>query len=103
MGAAAFPVWVAWKPKLVDPPGGTWGVVADVLRRTAPLAGLIVAFHALVTVCPDGRVNPSDQPLMAAVPVFVTVRFSVSPVFQALTASVTVTCSGPAGSRSSKR
>jgi len=49
----------------------------------------------LVTVCPDGRVNPSDQPLMAAVPVFVTVRFSVSPAFQALTASVTVHAPDP--------
>jgi hypothetical protein len=57
---------------------------------TAPLDGLIVAFQALVTVCPEGRVKPSFQPSTAVEPVLVTVMFSVSPVFQALTVSETL-------------
>src|SRR3954470_23306284 len=40
-------------------------------------------------VCPAGRVKTSDQPLRPALPVLVIVRFSVRPVFQALTVPVT--------------
>src|SRR3954462_11877398 len=46
-------------------------------------------------LCPPGRVNASDQPLTAADPVLVTVMLSVSPVFQALTVSVTRQPPGP--------
>src|SRR4051794_39143387 len=46
-------------------------------------------------LCPPGRVNVSDQPLTAADPVLVTVMLSVSPVFQALTVSVTRQPPGP--------
>ena len=56
---------------------------------TVPLAGLIDAFQLLVTVCPEARVNESDHPLTAAVPVLVMVMFCVSPVFHALTMSET--------------
>ncbi len=52
---------------------------------TCPLAGLTVAFQALLTVCPPGSVNFTDQPLTALPPVLVTVMFSVRPVFQELT------------------
>src|SRR5690348_15844296 len=40
-------------------------------------------------VCPPGRVKTRDQPLTALVPVLVMVMFSVRPLFQALTATVT--------------
>src|SRR3954454_11499432 len=40
--------------------------------------------------CPAGRVKVSDQPLTAAAPVLVMVRFSVSPVFQAETTAFTL-------------
>src|SRR5690349_10782 len=44
---------------------------------------------------PPGRVKTSDQPLTAEVPVLVIVRFSVRPLFHALT--VAVTRHAPAG------
>src|SRR5690349_5722143 len=40
-------------------------------------------------VCPPGRVKASDQPLIAAAPVFAMVRLSVRPVLHALVVSVT--------------
>jgi hypothetical protein len=36
-------------------------------------------------VCPDGRVNRSDQPLVGAVPVLAIVMVAVSPMFHGLT------------------
>ena len=56
---------------------------------TWPLLGLYVAFQPEVMVCPDARLNFSDQPLMAALPVLVMVMLSVRPEFHALTALVT--------------
>lgn len=52
---------------------------------TAPEVGVTVAFHADVTVCPDGSVKPRVQPLTAVVPALVIVTAVVSPVFQAFT------------------
>jgi len=52
---------------------------------TAPLLGEYVAFQPLVMVCPDARLNLSDQPLIADEPVLVMVMLSVKPVFHALT------------------
>src|SRR5690349_2245713 len=40
-------------------------------------------------VCPLGRVNTSDQPLIVVGPVLVIVMFSVRPVFHAPTAALT--------------
>ena len=51
---------------------------------TCPLVGAYVAFQPLVIVCPAGRVNVSDQPLMGDVPVFAMRMLAVRPVFQAL-------------------
>jgi hypothetical protein len=54
-----------------------------------PLPGEYVAFQPLVMVCPDARLNLSDQPLIADEPVLVMVMLSVRPVFHALTELVT--------------
>ena len=48
-----------------------------------------MAFQPEVMVCPPGRVKARDQPLIAVLPVLVMVRFSVRPVFHALTAAAT--------------
>src|SRR6185312_14692921 len=48
-------------------------------------------------LCPPGRVNTSDQPLTALAPVLVMVKFSVRPVFQALTATLTRHAPEPGG------
>src|ERR1044071_4609799 len=40
-------------------------------------------------LCPAGSVNARDHPLMVVVPALVMVMFAVSPVFHALTVSVT--------------
>src|SRR5919204_6231341 len=56
---------------------------------TAPLPGVTVAFQAETMLCPDGRVNASFQPLIALLPVLVMVICSVSPLFHALTTSLT--------------
>jgi hypothetical protein len=48
-----------------------------------------VAFQPEVMVWPLGSVKARDQPLTAFVPVLVMVRVEVSPVFQALTVSLT--------------
>lgn len=60
------------------------------VAETVPLDGLIVAFQALVTVWPPASVKVSFQPLIALLPVFVTVTLFVSPVFHALTWLVTL-------------
>src|SRR3954454_25304248 len=46
---------------------------------------------------PPGNVKARDQPLIEALPVLVTVRFSVRPVFQALTAALTRHAPDPGG------
>ena len=71
VGLAVLPVCVAWNPKPVEPPG------------------VIVAFHAEVTVCPLGSVKARAQPLIAAPPLFLTVTSVVNPVFQAFNWYVT--------------
>ena len=48
-----------------------------------------MAFHPLVITWPAGRVKTSFQPLIAVAARFVMVRFSVSPVFHALTLALT--------------
>ena len=59
------------------------------------LDGEYVAFQPEVIVCPDARVNASDQPLMADEPWLVIVMLSVRPVFQALTLLVAVQAPPP--------
>src|SRR5690349_23441150 len=48
-------------------------------------------------VCPPGRVNTRDHPLIVPLPVLVMLMASVSPVFQALTVTVTRHELPPAG------
>ena len=56
-----------------------------------------MALQPPVMVCPDARVNLSDQPLMAVLPVFLIVMLSVRPVFHGLSALVTWQAPEPPG------
>src|SRR4051794_39220327 len=62
---------------------------------TWPEEGLIVAFQLLVIVWPEASVNTRLQPLTALEPVLLIVMFSVSPVFHAFTASLTLQAAPP--------
>lgn len=97
VGAAALEVYVAWKPSVVDAPGARAPLYDTFVAVTAPLDGVYVALQPLVIVWPEGSVKPSDQPLIAAVPVFLIVRFDVNPVFHELIVSVTEHAPEPAG------
>src|ERR1051325_10618066 len=62
VGAAAFPVWVAWKPNDALPLGGTLPFHAMLRAVTAPLEPVNAAFQELVMLWPAGSVKPSVQP-----------------------------------------
>lgn len=90
-GAALLPVWLNWYPKLVLPPTGMEALYAARFAAvTAPLDGVIEAFHAETSACPEGRVKVRCQPLTAVPPVLVMVSWSVAPLFHALTLSATL-------------
>lgn len=84
-----MPVWLAWKPKSVEAPGANVAFQLMFLAVTWPLLGKILAFQALVMVCPPASVKPSDQPLTVLVPVLVIVMLATRPLFQALMLLVT--------------
>ena len=62
MGAAVFPVCVAWYPMPVEAPAAMVLLNPAFVAVTCPLVGEYVAFQPLVMVCPDARENLSDQP-----------------------------------------
>ena len=46
---------VAWKPYSVEMPAPTWPLYGTFVQFVVPVLPLRLAFHAPVTVAPDGR------------------------------------------------
>ncbi len=70
-----------WKPKLADPPVASVPLYDSLVAVTAAPLWPTFAFQLLVTFWLPAKVQPSDQPEVAA-PLLVTVTAAVKPLPQ---------------------
>src|SRR2546423_998203 len=79
MGEALPEVQVPWKPIDWLAPGAMVALYDRFEAVTVSSFCVKVAFHPWVTNWSPGKVKPSDQPLIGAVPLFVIVPWAVTP------------------------
>ncbi len=78
-GAVFAPDQAPLKPNVTEPPGAIDALYGTFAAATDAPDWLTAAFHACVTLWPDGHVQASCQPLTGAVPVLRTVTCAVNP------------------------
>src|SRR5688572_30010786 len=78
VGAALLPVQVPLKPNAADPFVASTALWATLTAVTCAPEALTVAFQAWLTVCPEGKAQPSRQPSSRS-PRLVTVTLAVKP------------------------
>lgn len=79
-----LPLYVPWKPKLVDPLAGILPFQLALLTVTELPDWLETPFHKLVMFWLPGKLKPKAQPLMALLLLLLMMTLAVKPLPQSL-------------------